>query len=233
MPPMKLTDDQWKVVEPFFPKEQRIKPQGGRPGYSNREILGGVLWVLRVGARWNDLPPPRGYPSGTTCYRHFRKWVELGIFDRIIRALVEDLKTRGKIDLTETFIDATFVEAKKGAEKSGKPSAVKGPRSWQSSTVDLFLSPCLLRVLHPLRVDSLLKRFGPAIAGTYLTDLSETKLTILMSLGNPLNAVDASSLLPTAAIADDQKLKMADLYDATDEDGWSNDSFLGSSPFDE
>lgn len=228
MPWMKLTDDQWKVVEPFFPKERRFKPQGGRPGYSNREVLQGVLWILRVGARWNDLPTPKGYPSGTTCYRHFRKWVELGVFDTVIRALVEDLRLRGKIDLTETFIDATFVEAKKGVERSVKRSAARAPRSWRSLTVDLFLSPCLLRVLHQLRVASLLRRFGPAIAGTYLVDLSETKLTIAIHLGVSFEEdSDASSLFPTGAIEEGQKLKMAELYDATDEDGWSSDSSPG------
>ena len=189
---------------------------------------------MRVGARWGDLPTPKGYSSGSTCYRHFRKWVELGIFDKIIRTLVENLKKRGKIDLTETFIDAPFVEAKKGAEKSAKPRAVRAPRSWQSLTIDLFLSPCLLRVLHPMRVVSLSQRFGPDILGTYLTDLSETKLTILILLGKNFDDdSDASSLLPTSAIDENHQLRMADLLDATDEDGWSNDSFLGSSLFGE
>ncbi|MCB0335057.1 MAG: IS5 family transposase [Bdellovibrionales bacterium] len=125
---MKLTNAQWELLEPYFPREHGKNPQGGRPGYSNRALLQGVLWVMRTGARWNDLEMPKGYPSGSTCYRHFRKWVELGIFDKIIRALVEDLRKRGKIDLTETFIDATFVEAKKGARKFGKTKSGKGSK---------------------------------------------------------------------------------------------------------
>lgn len=228
----KLTDDQWKVLEPFFPKDEPVKPQGGRPGYSTREILDGVLWILRVGARWGDeLPLPRNYPSGSTCYRHFRKWVELGIFDQVIRALVEDLRSRGKIDLAETFIDATFVEAKKGVEKSVKRSAVKAAKSWQLWTVDLFLSPCLLNLLHHMRVDLLYQRLGPAIAGTYLVDLSETKHTILILSGKSLGEETANSLLRTSEIGENHQLKMADLYDATDEDGWLSDSSLGFNPF--
>jgi transposase len=230
---MKLSNEQWKILEPFFPKQQSSS-KGGRPGYSNREIFQGILWVLRVGARWNDLPTPKGYPSGSTCYRHFRKWVELGIFDKVIRALVEDLRSRGKIDLTETFIDATFVEAKKGAEKLAKPRVAKAPRSWQLLTVDLFLSPCLLRVLHHMRVASLSQRFGPAMYGTYLGDLWVTKHTIQIFLGkNFEDDSDVSSLLPTSAIGEKHILKMADLYDATDEDGWSNDFSPGSNLFDE
>lgn len=157
----------------------------------------------------------------------------MGIFDKVIRALIEDLRARGKINLTETFIDATFIEAKKGAEKSAKPRVEKALKSWQSWTVDLFLSPCLLRVLHHMRVDSLLKHSDPAIAGTYLVDLWETKHTILILLGKNFgDDTDASSLLPISEIAKSHRLKMADLYDATDEDGWSNDSFPGSSLFD-
>ena len=149
----------------------------------------------------------------------------------MIRALIEDLRTRGKVNLAETFIDATFVEAKKGAKKSAKPSVARAPRSWQSWTVDLFLSPCLLRVLHHMRVDLFCKHFGPAILGTYLVDLSETKLTILILLGKSFgDDTDASSLLPTSQIVESHKLKMADLFDATDEDGWSNDFFPESNP---
>lgn len=224
----KLTNEQWNVLRPFFPKQKETTAKGGRPGHSTRDILDGVLWVLRVGARWGDLPTPRGYPSGSTCYRHFRKWVEAGIFTKVIRALVEDLQERGKIDLAETFIDATFVEAKKGVPKSAKPSPAKVLRSWQSWTVDLFLSPCLLRVLHHMRVDLLSRRFGPDILGTYLADLSETKLTIVMLLGKIYDEDELNSLLPTSEIVKSHQLKMADLLDATDEDGWSNDSSPGS-----
>lgn len=229
----RLTDEQWNVLRPFFPKQRETTAKGGRPGHTTRDILDGVLWVLRVGARWGDLPTPRGYPSGSTCYRHFRKWVEAGIFTKVIRALVEDLRERGKIDLAETFIDATFVEAKKGAQKSVKPSPARVLKSWQSWTVDLFLSPCLLRVLHHMRVALLCQRFGPDILGTYLTDLSETKLTIVMILGKNFDDEEFSSLLPTSEIAKSHQLKMADLLDATDEDGWSNDSFPGFSLFEE
>ena len=229
----KLTDEQWNVLKKFFPKQRETTSKGGRPGHSTRDILNGVLWVLRVGARWGDLPTPKGYPSGSTCYRHFRKWVEVGIFTKVIRALVEDLRERGKIDLTETFIDATFVEAKKGVQRLAKPSQVRVLKSWPSWTVDLFLSPCLLRVLHHMRVNLLCQRFGPDILGTYLTDLSETKLTIVILLGKSFDEDELNSLLPTSQIAKSHQLKMADLLDATDEDGWSNDFSPGSNLFGE
>ncbi len=225
---MKISNEQWEHIRKYFPKDKERSGKGGRPAYKTREILQGVLWVLRVGARWKDLP--RGYPSGATCHRHFTAWVRLGVFDKIIRALVEDLKSRGKIDLAETFIDATFVEAKKGAQKLEKPRVVKDLRSWPSSTVDLFLSPCLLNLLHHMRVNLLCQRFGPAILGTYLTELSETKLTILIHLGKLSEDIESNSLLP-AKVIEKNHLKMGELYDATDEDGWSKDFFPGFNSF--
>lgn len=228
----KISDKQWKLIEKFFPKSKSNTKIGGRPSYSNRDIFNGVLWVLRVGARWGDIPSPKGYPSGKTCHRHFSKWVELGIFDKILRVLLKDLESRGKIKLDETFVDATFVEAKKGAQKLVKPRPGRDLRLWQSWTIDLFLSPCLLRVLHHMRVDLLYRQFGPAIFGTNLTDLSETKLTILINLGKIYDEEILNSLVPISGI-EKERLKMDELYDATDEDGWSSDFLPGFSSFDE
>ena len=53
---MKLTNEQWKVLEPLFPAQQK-SPKGGKPPHSTREILQGVLWVMRVGARWVTFQP--------------------------------------------------------------------------------------------------------------------------------------------------------------------------------
>ena len=179
---MRLTDKQWSIIEPFFSsKMESLKRE--KPVYIPREVLEGILWVMRTGARWDDIKIPQGYPSGSTCSRYFHKWVEEGLYDKVIRKLVEDLRDRGKIDLTETFIDATFVDPKKESQKSVNLKVAKGARSWQSLTIDLFLSPCLMRVLHHMRVRSLSERFGEVILGTYLCDLLETKLTILIFSG--------------------------------------------------
>ena len=65
--------------------------------------------------------------------------------------MAEDLKDRGGLDLTETFIDGTFSSAKKGVQKSEKPKKARGPRSWQLRTAQVYLSPYALRVLHRMR----------------------------------------------------------------------------------
>jgi len=69
---MRLNDRQWALMEYFFPEPKRRRDRRGRPWASNRECVEGILWVLRTGARWRDLPPE--YPSGPTCWRRLRQW---------------------------------------------------------------------------------------------------------------------------------------------------------------
>ena len=63
-----LTDEQWAILEPLIPKPRRRSDGRGRPVVHNdRSVLNGVLWVLRTGAAWADLPDR--FPSGSTCFR--------------------------------------------------------------------------------------------------------------------------------------------------------------------
>jgi transposase len=126
---MDLKDEQWAVVEPLLPKPPRREDGKGRPRVDNRAILNGILWVLRTGAPWHDMPSR--YPSYQTCHRRFQEWVKKGVFEEILRALVKDVKERGGLDLTECFIDGSFVIAKKGAMEWEKPSGAKVQSSWQ------------------------------------------------------------------------------------------------------
>src|SRR5688500_9256842 len=64
-----LTDEQWVLIEPFLPKLTRRKDGRGRPWRENRAVLNGVLWILRTGGPWADLPDR--YPSYQTCHRRF------------------------------------------------------------------------------------------------------------------------------------------------------------------
>jgi transposase len=108
---MDLTDRQWTIIEPLF--EEKRRPDGrGRPWRDARAVLNGVLWALRNGAPWHDLPDR--YPPYQTCHRRFQQWRKNGVFRDLLTWLTEDLRLRGKIDLTESFIDTSFTAAKKG-----------------------------------------------------------------------------------------------------------------------
>jgi transposase len=86
--------------------------------------LEGLLWLLRTGARWQDIPAD--LPSGSTCWRRLREWAREGILEDIQAVLVEQLAELGRVDLSELFADATFIRAKKGATTSVKPRLAKG-----------------------------------------------------------------------------------------------------------
>ena len=76
-------------------------------------MLDGVLWVLGTGAQWRELP--RKYPPYQTCHRRFQLWVREGKLEQILHELAEELSARGKLELEEAFVDASFTGAKKGA----------------------------------------------------------------------------------------------------------------------
>jgi transposase len=230
---MKLTEEQWQWIEPLIPKTRVRKDRKGRPSTDRRQLVQGMLWILKTGARWQDLPRDR-FPPYQTVHRHYQNWVAKGVFKKILERLVEHLREKGKINLAETFIDASFAEAKKGVKKSAKPSLVRELRSWQSATISLFRSRYPLRVLHQLRLRSLKKQFGRGIAKTYLRELSETKLTILILTTSIYDDdLESNLLLPTSAIAKSHRLKMDEIFVATKEDGELSDYFRGSRIFDE
>jgi len=148
---MDLSDAQWSVLQPFFQAKTRLEKRG-RPAQDARAVLNGVLWILRTGAPWHDLPSR--YPPYQTCHRRFQQWQQQGILLRVLRALVADLHDRGKVDWSESFIDATFAGAKKGALELVQRAAAKGPRSWQLQTAMVFLSPCTWAALLPMKLSS-------------------------------------------------------------------------------
>ena len=141
---MKLTEKQWQLIALLFEEEDRAGLVG-RPSTPSRDILNGVFWILKTGARWKDLP--RDYPPYQTCHRRFQQWVREGVVERALQLLAEDLRERGGIDINEAFIDGTFSSAKKGAFLLARRSAARGPRSWQWRTLMVFQSRYALRAL--------------------------------------------------------------------------------------
>ncbi len=126
---MKLTKDlsdiEWELLKPLFP-ELRPKDDGrGRPVADTRSVLNGVLWVMRTGAPWAEMP--QRYPPYQTCHRRFQRWAETGVLKQVVMKLADDLNERGRLDLTECFIDGSFAAAKKGALKPAKPRRAKAP----------------------------------------------------------------------------------------------------------
>ena len=127
-----LTDEQWSLISDLFPEKQ-VGPKGGRPPVSSRACFEGILWILRSGARWKDMPSH--FPSYATCWRRFAKWSREEIWDVALRRLLDALEQKGKINWKEGFADGTFASAKKGVISSARPNGAKAPSSWCSPMV--------------------------------------------------------------------------------------------------
>src|SRR5437762_14248734 len=113
--PRVLTDEQWELTAPHLPRYPP-SPKGGRPRADDRECLQGILWLLRTGARWRDIPIDM--PSGSTCWRRLRDWAAEGVLEDVQAALVQVLDELGKLDLRSPTRPSCA--PKKGARRSAK-----------------------------------------------------------------------------------------------------------------
>jgi transposase len=131
-------------------------------------VLAGVSWILRTGAAWSDLPDR--YPLYQTCHRRFQQWQRNGQLERILKPVAEDLRDRGKLDLSEAFIDGSFSKAKKGALQRAMIAAEKAATSWRSQTAMVFVSPCTWPALERMRAGSSKPRSSSAFSRRRLND---------------------------------------------------------------
>jgi len=107
-----LSDAQWNLIAPHLPPKKRM----GRPRADDRKTLEGILWVLRSGARWQDVPHEFGSP--TTCWRRLKEWEEAGVWEMLWRVILATLEAGQKLDWSQAFLDGSFVPAKKGGLES-------------------------------------------------------------------------------------------------------------------
>lgn len=92
-----LPDPVWETIEPYFPpRPPRLK--GGRPATSDRDVLTGILFVLKTGIAWDDLPLEMGCGCGVTCLRRLREWDQSGTWQQVARILRSSLRHAKRID---------------------------------------------------------------------------------------------------------------------------------------
>ncbi len=131
-----LTEEQWQAVEPLLPKRAA---KTGRKPKDPRQMLNGIVWVLRSGAPWRDVP--ERYGRCKTVYDYYRTWRNNGTFDRILSALQIRLDREGRIDWDLWCIDGSSVRAARaaaGAAKKASPSTRKSPKTmlWAARAAD-------------------------------------------------------------------------------------------------
>src|SRR5690242_16884913 len=97
-----LSDDQWEQLATLLPPQH---PAHGRPANDHRTVLNGILWILRTGAPWRDLP--ERYGNGKTVYSRFTRWRQQGVWAHILVALQRQADAEGRLDWAVHMVDAT------------------------------------------------------------------------------------------------------------------------------
>jgi transposase len=115
----RVSEQMWERLAPILTDPPRRFRYPGRARYSPRQCLEGILYVLYTDTPWLQLPYHElGLPSGETCRRRLEEWQERGLFEQAITVLHEQLAEADKLDWSRVIVDASLVEAKKGARRS-------------------------------------------------------------------------------------------------------------------
>jgi transposase len=103
-----VSDKQWEFIEPLLPR----KAKEGRPRTDDRQTINAILYVLKTGIPWNDLP--QSYGDDVTAWRRLHNWEKLGVWKKIFDLLIKDGYSKGKISVESVAIDSSDIPAKKG-----------------------------------------------------------------------------------------------------------------------
>src|SRR4051812_25749502 len=115
----KLIDDElWALIAPLLPRPAR-RSKCGRPRTPDRIALTGIMFVMRTGIPWEDLPQELGC-SGMTCWSRLRDWQQSGVWQRVHQLLLERLQRAGAIDWSRASVDSGQAPAKRGARRSAR-----------------------------------------------------------------------------------------------------------------
>jgi transposase len=126
------------VIEPLLPPDPP-RPKGGRKRIANRKCLTGILFVLKTGIGWEDLPQEMGCGSGMTCWRRLQAWQAAGVWQQLHQVLLNRLGQADQIDWSRASLDAATVPAPGGALKPARIQRIAANRArsatlWSTET---------------------------------------------------------------------------------------------------
>jgi transposase len=117
-----LSDHLWESIRFLFPPHP-VHSKGGRPFLDDRKVLTGILFVLKTGIPWEDLPQEMGCGCGMTSWRRLRAWQKAGVWQEILGFLLEVLRFLKRLDFSRFLIDSSHVRAVGAGPQTG-PSPV-------------------------------------------------------------------------------------------------------------
>jgi transposase len=115
-----VSDALWQRVQPLLPPQpkRRFRFPGRKP-LDYRKILTGILFVLKTGIAWDDLPSELGCGCGKTCRHYLQVWHQAGVWRNLHAVLLAELNEANQIDWQRALIDASFAKAPEGGEDTG------------------------------------------------------------------------------------------------------------------
>jgi transposase len=122
-----ITDALWQRLQLLLPPPppRRFRFPGRKP-LDERKILTGILFVLKTGIAWDDLPAGLGCGCGKTCRRYLQRWHRAGVWRQLHALLLAELNAADRIDWERALIDASFAEAPEGGDDTGPNPTDRG-----------------------------------------------------------------------------------------------------------
>ncbi len=131
--PWEVPDELWARLAPLIPQRSRRFRYPGRRPLDGRRVLSGILFVLATGIGWERLPQELGFGSGMTCWRRLHAWQTAGVWKRLHELLLAELHAADKLDWSRAVVDASYIQAKKGAPRPGRAQSI-GAAAARSTT---------------------------------------------------------------------------------------------------
>lgn len=125
-----LTNSQWFRLKRLLPPQQQTV---GRPSKDHRTTINGILWILRTGAPWRDLPPTYGFWE--TVSGRFYRWRKQGVWQRILHTLQQEADAAGQVNWEFHCVDSSVIRAHQHA--AGAKGGMRAPKHWDGPKVGL------------------------------------------------------------------------------------------------
>jgi transposase len=115
-----VSDELWQRIQPLLPlpKPRRFHHPGRKP-INRRKVLTGILFVLKTGIAWEDLPAECGWGCGITCKRYLRRWQRLGVWQKLHELLLAELNEADRIDWSRALVDSSSLRSPGGGADTG------------------------------------------------------------------------------------------------------------------
>lgn len=114
-----VSDELWAVVEADIPVKPRRHDHPGRKRIADRKAFSGIVFVLKTGIQWQDLPQELGWGSGMTCWRRLHEWQAAGVWAKLHERLLAHLQAADQLDWSRAVVDSASVRAMRRGRRTG------------------------------------------------------------------------------------------------------------------